>query len=61
MPSSVSQGETPTKWRTTYFRMFKGGSLWIPPILNQYVGRSEVDEQAVYEEEEVKKGQLRSE
>ncbi|XP_037544042.1 U2 snRNP-associated SURP motif-containing protein [Nematolebias whitei] len=56
---SILQGDTPTEWRTTYFRMFKGGSLWIPPVLNQYFGRTEIEESTI-SEEEVKKGQLRS-
>lgn len=58
------QGESPTEWRTTDFRMFRGGSLWRPPILNNYSQRgedkTEVEEDAP-PEEEVKKGQLRSE
>uniref|UniRef100_A0A5S6QVW5 U2 snRNP-associated SURP motif-containing protein n=1 Tax=Trichuris muris TaxID=70415 RepID=A0A5S6QVW5_TRIMR len=31
---SVLQGESPSKWRTEKFRMFKGGSTWIPPPMN---------------------------
>ena len=31
-----SQGDTPFKWRTEEFRMFKGGSLWRPPPINPY-------------------------
>uniref|UniRef100_A0A671YM49 Zgc:163098 n=1 Tax=Sparus aurata TaxID=8175 RepID=A0A671YM49_SPAAU len=61
---SILQGESPTEWRTTDFRMFRGGSLWRPPILNNYSQRgedkTEVEEDAP-PEEEVKKGQLRSE
>lgn len=30
------QGDTPFKWRTEEFRMFKGGSLWRPPPINPY-------------------------
>ncbi|XP_073336071.1 U2 snRNP-associated SURP motif-containing protein isoform X2 [Pagrus major] len=61
---SILQGESPTEWRTTDFRMFRGGSIWRPPILNNYSQRgddkAEVEED-VPPEEEVKKGQLRSE
>jgi len=44
--------------------MFRAGSMWRPPIINSYSDRDE--EQADLEEdrppeEEVKKGQLRSE
>lgn len=62
--SSVPQGESPTEWRTTDFRMFRGGSLWRPPSLNSYSQRSEErqeEEDDVSHEEEVKKGQLRAE
>ncbi|KAM9349012.1 LOW QUALITY PROTEIN: U2 snRNP-associated SURP motif-containing protein [Symphorus nematophorus] len=61
---SILQGESPTEWRTTDFRMFRGGSLWRPPVLNNYSQRgedgAEVEEDAP-PEEEVKKGQLRAE
>nr|XP_020454418.1 U2 snRNP-associated SURP motif-containing protein-like isoform X1 [Monopterus albus]XP_020454419.1 U2 snRNP-associated SURP motif-containing protein-like isoform X1 [Monopterus albus]XP_020454420.1 U2 snRNP-associated SURP motif-containing protein-like isoform X1 [Monopterus albus]XP_020454421.1 U2 snRNP-associated SURP motif-containing protein-like isoform X1 [Monopterus albus]XP_020454422.1 U2 snRNP-associated SURP motif-containing protein-like isoform X1 [Monopterus albus]XP_020454423.1 len=61
---SILQGESPTEWRTTDFRMFRGGSLWRPPALNDYSQRgeemAEVEEDAP-PEEEVKKGQLRTE
>lgn len=30
------QGDSPYKWRTEEFRMFKGGSLWKPPPMNPY-------------------------
>uniref|UniRef100_A0A1A7WV87 U2 snRNP-associated SURP domain containing n=2 Tax=Iconisemion striatum TaxID=60296 RepID=A0A1A7WV87_9TELE len=62
---SILQGESPTKWRTTGFRMFRGGSVWRPPILNDYSVRgdeeAEVMDTTSLEEEEVKKGQLRAE
>ncbi|XP_020488939.2 U2 snRNP-associated SURP motif-containing protein isoform X2 [Labrus bergylta] len=61
---SILQGESPTEWRTTDFRMFRGGSIWRPPVLNSYSqrdeDRAEVREEAP-PEEEVKKGQLRAE
>ncbi|KAK2828553.1 hypothetical protein Q5P01_019587 [Channa striata] len=61
---SILQGESPTEWRSTDFRMFRGGSLWRPPVLNDYSQRveerAEVEEDAS-PEEEVKKGQLRNE
>ncbi|XP_041807715.1 U2 snRNP-associated SURP motif-containing protein isoform X1 [Chelmon rostratus] len=61
---SILQGESPTEWRTTDFRMFRGGSIWRPPVLNNYSQRG--DDRAKAEEdappeEEVKKGQLRAE
>ncbi|XP_061595637.1 U2 snRNP-associated SURP motif-containing protein isoform X3 [Cololabis saira] len=60
---SILQGESLIEWRTTDFRMFRGGSLWRPPILNTYSERE--DEREVEDElppeEEVKKGQLRAE
>ncbi|KAM6906950.1 U2 snRNP-associated SURP motif-containing protein [Xenentodon cancila] len=61
---SILQGESLTEWRTTDFRMFRGGSLWRPPILNTYSEREEERaevEDEVPPEEEVKKGQLRAE
>ncbi|MEQ2173022.1 U2 snRNP-associated SURP domain-containing protein, partial [Goodea atripinnis] len=61
---SILQGESPTKWRTAEFRLFRGGSLWRPPILNSYTERCEEGagiEEAAPCEEEVKKGQLRAE
>ncbi|KAK7090443.1 U2 snRNP-associated SURP motif-containing protein-like [Littorina saxatilis] len=33
---SILQGDTPFKWRTDEFRMFKGGSVWRPPPINPY-------------------------
>ncbi|XP_025080293.1 U2 snRNP-associated SURP motif-containing protein-like isoform X1 [Pomacea canaliculata] len=33
---SILQGDSPYKWRTEEFRMFKGGSLWRPPPINPY-------------------------
>ncbi|KAI3373598.1 hypothetical protein L3Q82_022193, partial [Scortum barcoo] len=61
---SILQGESPTEWRTTDFRMFRGGSIWRPPVLNDYSQRgedkAEVEEDAS-PEEEVKKGQMRAE
>lgn len=64
LSSRVPQGESPTKWRTAEFRLFRGGSLWRPPILNSYTERSDEGaavEEAAPPEEEVKKGQLRAE
>ncbi|XP_028276843.1 U2 snRNP-associated SURP motif-containing protein isoform X2 [Parambassis ranga] len=61
---SILQGESLTEWRTTDFRMFRGGSLWRPPILNDYSQRGEERtelEDDISPEEEVKKGQLRAE
>ncbi|XP_076454381.1 U2 snRNP-associated SURP motif-containing protein-like [Babylonia areolata] len=33
---SILQGDSPYKWRTEEFRMFKGGSMWRPPPINPY-------------------------
>lgn len=33
---SMLQGDTPKQWRTEDFRMFKGGSVWRPPVMNMY-------------------------
>ncbi|KAM6911921.1 U2 snRNP-associated SURP motif-containing protein isoform 1-T1 [Lycodopsis pacificus] len=61
---SILQGQSPTEWRTADFRMFRGGSMWRPPIINNYSerddDRADVEED-VPPEEEVKKGQLRAE
>uniref|UniRef100_A0A8C6L4M7 Zgc:163098 n=1 Tax=Nothobranchius furzeri TaxID=105023 RepID=A0A8C6L4M7_NOTFU len=60
---SILQGESPTKWRTADFRMFRGGSVWRPPVLNTYSLRGDDGAEGMntspLEEEEVKKGQLR--
>ncbi|KAM3869216.1 U2 snRNP-associated SURP motif-containing protein [Diretmus argenteus] len=63
---SILQGESPTEWKTTDFRLFRGGSIWRPPVLNPYIQRDEegeeVEDAASPEEvEELKKGQLRAE
>uniref|UniRef100_A0A1A8MQQ5 U2 snRNP-associated SURP domain containing n=4 Tax=Nothobranchius TaxID=28779 RepID=A0A1A8MQQ5_9TELE len=62
---SILQGESPTKWRTADFRMFRGGSVWRPPVLNTYSLRGDDGAEGMnkspLEEEEVKKGQLRAE
>ncbi|XP_013393846.1 U2 snRNP-associated SURP motif-containing protein isoform X1 [Lingula anatina] len=33
---SILQGDSPHKWSTEKFRMFKGGSFWKPPPVNTY-------------------------
>ncbi|XP_075878226.1 U2 snRNP-associated SURP motif-containing protein isoform X6 [Nelusetta ayraudi] len=62
---TILQGESPTDWRTTDFRMFRGGSIWRPPVLNVYSQSGEVEAEATEEEapseEVVKKGQLSTE
>lgn len=64
-PLSFAQGESPTEWRTTDFRMFRGGSIWRPPVLNIYSQSGEHMKEEMREEaaseEVVKKGQLRTE
>lgn len=56
------QGESPTRWRTTDFRMFRGGSLWRPPLLNDFTQISEekAEKEEDVEPEVVKKGQLKA-
>ncbi|CAG9137014.1 unnamed protein product [Plutella xylostella] len=33
---SMLQGDSPKQWAPNDFRMFKGGSVWRPPVLNVY-------------------------
>uniref|UniRef100_A0A3Q2WU79 U2 snRNP-associated SURP domain containing n=1 Tax=Haplochromis burtoni TaxID=8153 RepID=A0A3Q2WU79_HAPBU len=57
---SILQGESPAKWRTDDFRMFKNGSLWRPPPLNPYLhGPYDDGEEEEDEEEANKKGCLK--
>lgn len=58
---AATQGESPNEWRTSDFRMFRGGSLWRPPALNPYLHGSEDGNEEEEEEEELKKGQLKAE
>ncbi|XP_036377036.1 U2 snRNP-associated SURP motif-containing protein-like isoform X2 [Megalops cyprinoides] len=59
---TILQGDSPTKWRTEDFRMFKNGSLWRPPPLNPYLhGTFDDDEDDEEEEEAGKKGCLKEE
>ncbi|XP_031427922.1 U2 snRNP-associated SURP motif-containing protein isoform X2 [Clupea harengus] len=61
---SILQGESPGQWRTADFRMFRSGSIWRPPLLNPYLhGDEEVreDELPPTQEEELRKGQLKTE
>ncbi|RXM35532.1 U2 snRNP-associated SURP motif-containing protein [Acipenser ruthenus] len=59
------KGEPPNEWRTADFRMFRGGSIWRPPLLNPYLhGEEEVKDEPTspsQQEEEQKKGQLKAE
>ncbi|XP_053502540.1 U2 snRNP-associated SURP motif-containing protein isoform X2 [Ictalurus furcatus] len=60
---SILQGDSPTKWRTEDFRLFKNGSLWRPPPLNPYLHgtpqEEEEEENEDEEEEGIKKGSLK--
>ncbi|KAL4635858.1 U2 snRNP-associated SURP motif-containing protein [Arapaima gigas] len=57
---SILQGDSPTKWRTEDFRMFKNGSLWRPPPLNPYLhGTLDDNDESEEEEEASKKGCLK--
>ncbi|PIO27077.1 hypothetical protein AB205_0057140 [Aquarana catesbeiana] len=59
---SILQGDSPTKWRTEDFRMFKNGSFWRPPPLNPYLhGMAEEQEPEPFIEEPIKKGSLKEE
>lgn len=33
---SLLQGDTPNEWNEKEFRMFKGGPIWKPPMVNFY-------------------------
>ncbi|XP_072914704.1 U2 snRNP-associated SURP motif-containing protein-like [Hemitrygon akajei] len=61
---SILQGDSPTKWRTDDFRIFKCGSVWHPPPMNPYLQGMPEDTEVdmpVESEEPVKKGQLKDE
>lgn len=59
---SILQGETPAKWRTDDFRMFKNGSLWRPPPLNPYLhGPYDDGDEEEEDNEGSKKGSLKEE
>ncbi|XP_028839203.1 U2 snRNP-associated SURP motif-containing protein-like isoform X2 [Denticeps clupeoides] len=61
---SILQGDSPSEWRTTDFRMFRAGSIWRPPLLNPYLHGDEEggeEESSMTPEEELKKGQLKTE
>ncbi|KAG7484740.1 hypothetical protein MATL_G00053340 [Megalops atlanticus] len=61
---SILQGESPNEWRTADFRMFRGGSLWRPPLLKPYLHGDEdgsEEPSSPSQEEEHKKGQLKAE
>ncbi|XP_073435211.1 U2 snRNP-associated SURP motif-containing protein isoform X4 [Dendrobates tinctorius] len=59
---SILQGDSPTKWKTEDFRMFKNGSFWRPPPLNPYIhGMTEEQETETFVEEPIKKGSLKEE
>uniref|UniRef100_A0A8B9KP84 U2 snRNP-associated SURP motif-containing protein n=1 Tax=Astyanax mexicanus TaxID=7994 RepID=A0A8B9KP84_ASTMX len=62
---SILQGDSPTKWKTEDFRLFKNGSLWRPPPLNPYLHGTPEEEEGEEEEEEdeegSKKGSLKDE
>ncbi|XP_053362817.1 U2 snRNP-associated SURP motif-containing protein isoform X2 [Clarias gariepinus] len=55
---SILQGDSPTKWRTDDFRVFKNGSLWRPPPLNPYLHGTpqEEEEEEQQEEDEEEEG-----
>ncbi|KAK0138616.1 U2 snRNP-associated SURP motif-containing protein [Merluccius polli] len=63
----ILQGESLSEWRTREFRMFQGGSMWRPPGLNTYSSRDAARPGFDHgtpqeeEEEEGKKGQLKTE
>ncbi|XP_036421289.1 U2 snRNP-associated SURP motif-containing protein isoform X8 [Colossoma macropomum] len=58
---SILQGDSPTKWKTDDFRLFKNGSYWRPPPLNPYLHGTPEDEECDDddEEESSKKGSLK--
>ncbi|XP_066514904.1 U2 snRNP-associated SURP motif-containing protein isoform X2 [Hoplias malabaricus] len=60
---SILQGDSQSEWKTSHFRMFRGGSLWRPPVLKPYIHGDEESEEEPppTQEEELKKGQLKTE
>lgn len=54
---SLLQGDTITEWRQKEFRMFHGGSVWKPPVINLY-GQGMPEELINDEEAGINKGQL---
>uniref|UniRef100_A0A1B6MMK8 U2 snRNP-associated SURP motif-containing protein n=1 Tax=Graphocephala atropunctata TaxID=36148 RepID=A0A1B6MMK8_9HEMI len=53
---SMLQGDIQNKWRTSEFRMFKGGSIWRPPPMNPYT--QGMPDELVEPEVELRKGSL---
>uniref|UniRef100_A0A8C2VQ34 U2 snRNP-associated SURP motif-containing protein n=1 Tax=Chinchilla lanigera TaxID=34839 RepID=A0A8C2VQ34_CHILA len=59
---SILQGDSPIKWQTEDFCMFKNGSLWRPAPLNPCLhGMSEEEETEAFVEEPSKKEPLKEE
>ncbi|XP_064615652.1 U2 snRNP-associated SURP motif-containing protein-like isoform X2 [Liolophura sinensis] len=52
---TILQGDSPYRWRTEGFKMFRGGSVWKPPPMNPYT--QGMPEELVGEDDS-KKGQL---
>ncbi|XP_050714698.1 U2 snRNP-associated SURP motif-containing protein-like isoform X3 [Eriocheir sinensis] len=57
---SMLQGDSPSRWCTKPFRMFKNGSIWKPPPLNPFLQGmpEELIKKEEEEEEKNKKGSL---
>ncbi|XP_063873088.1 U2 snRNP-associated SURP motif-containing protein-like isoform X3 [Scylla paramamosain] len=57
---SMLQGDSPSRWSTKPFRMFKNGSIWKPPPLNPFLQGmpEELIKKEEEEEEKNKKGSL---
>uniref|UniRef100_A0A8C2E1A2 U2 snRNP-associated SURP domain containing n=1 Tax=Cyprinus carpio TaxID=7962 RepID=A0A8C2E1A2_CYPCA len=63
---TILQGDSPTKWKTEDFRIFKNGSFWRPPPLNPYLhGTPEEEERGDDDDDDddetIKKGALKDE
>uniref|UniRef100_A0A8C2E0F9 U2 snRNP-associated SURP domain containing n=1 Tax=Cyprinus carpio TaxID=7962 RepID=A0A8C2E0F9_CYPCA len=61
---TILQGDSPTKWKTEDFRIFKNGSFWRPPPLNPYLhGTPEEEERGDDDDDDddetIKKGALK--
>lgn len=54
---SLLQGDTIMEWRQKEFRMFQGGSVWKPPVVNLY-GQGMPEELVTDEDAGINKGQL---
>ncbi|KAK2182719.1 hypothetical protein NP493_340g03058 [Ridgeia piscesae] len=55
---AILQGDSPYVWRMTSFRMFRNGSIWLPPSMNPYTQGMPEELVETGESGDAKKGQL---